>query len=40
MQQVAADATKQLAESKALAEKYKKELTDLDKDKYKEDIKS
>ena len=40
MQQVAADATKQLAESKALAEKYKKELTDLDKDKYKEDIKT
>lgn len=40
MRQIAADATKQLAENKALAEKYKKELTDLDKEKYKDQIKS
>ena len=40
MQQITADATNQLVKNKALAEKYKKELTDLDKDKYKEDIKS
>ncbi|WP_417558093.1 WD40/YVTN/BNR-like repeat-containing protein [Mesoflavibacter zeaxanthinifaciens] len=40
MQQIAADATKQLVENKALAEKYKNELTDLDKDKYEEEIKA
>ncbi|WP_397363176.1 hypothetical protein [Olleya sp. R77988] len=40
MRQIAADATKQLVENKKLAEKYKKELTDLDKEKYKDEIKS
>lgn len=40
LRQIAADATKQLAENKKLAEKYKKELTDLDKSKYKEEIKA
>ena len=40
MRQVAADATKQLAENKTLAEKYKTELTALDKDKYKDQIKA
>ncbi len=38
--QTAADAVKQLAESKKVAEKYQKELSDLDKDKYKEEIKA
>ncbi|QCE42174.1 WD40/YVTN/BNR-like repeat-containing protein [Psychroserpens sp. NJDZ02] len=40
MRQIAADATKQLAENKILAEKYKTELTALDKDKYKAEIKA
>ncbi len=40
MRQIAADATKQLVENKKLAEKYKKELTDLDKEKYKDQIKT
>ncbi len=40
LRQIATDATKQLAENKKLAEKYKKELTDLDKSKYKEEIKA
>ncbi len=40
MTQVAADAVKQLVESKNIAEKYKKELNKLDKKKYKEDVKS
>ncbi|WP_111659322.1 VPS10 domain-containing protein [Olleya aquimaris] len=40
MRQIAADATKQLVENKNLAEKYKKELTDLDKEKYKSEIKA
>ncbi|QXP59602.1 VPS10 domain-containing protein [Olleya sp. HaHaR_3_96] len=40
MQQIAADATKQLAENKTLAKKYKTELTALDKDKYKAEIKA
>tara|TARA_R110002012_G_scaffold322108_1_gene555928 strand:+ start:42537 stop:45674 length:3138 start_codon:yes stop_codon:yes gene_type:complete len=38
--QTAADAVRQLAESKEIAEKYKKELSDLDKEKYKDAIKS
>jgi hypothetical protein len=38
--QVAADAVKQLVESKKLAEKFQKELKELDKDGYKEQIKS
>jgi len=40
MTQVAADAVKQLVESKQIAEKYQKELKKLDKDKYKDAIKS
>ncbi|MEM5539652.1 hypothetical protein [Olleya sp. AS48] len=40
IRQIAADATKQLAENKKLAEKYKAELTDLDKEKYKDEIKA
>jgi len=40
IRQIAADATKQLAENKKLAEKYKTELTDLDKEKYKDEIKA
>lgn len=40
MQQAAADAVKQLVESKGIAEKYQKELSKLDKDKYKEEIKA
>lgn len=40
MRQIAADATKQLAKNKTLAEKYKTELTALDKDKYKDQIKA
>ena len=39
-QQRAAVAVKQLVESKNVAEKYQKELKELDKDKYKEQIKS
>ncbi len=38
--QTAADAVKQLVESKDLANKYKKELKDLDKDKFKDQIKA
>ncbi|WP_431161469.1 WD40/YVTN/BNR-like repeat-containing protein [Flagellimonas beolgyonensis] len=38
--QTAADAVKQLVESKELANKYKKELKDLDKDKFKDQIKA
>ncbi|WP_127021118.1 WD40/YVTN/BNR-like repeat-containing protein [Flagellimonas beolgyonensis] len=38
--QTAADAVKQLVESKNLANKYKKELKDLDKDKFKDQIKA
>jgi photosystem II stability/assembly factor-like uncharacterized protein len=38
MQQLAADAVKQLVESKSIAEKYKKDLGSLDKDTYKEAI--
>jgi len=38
--QTAADAVEQLVQSKDLATKYAKELKDLDKDKYKEQIKS
>lgn len=38
--QTAADAIKQLVESKDLANKYKKELKDLDKDKFKDQIKA
>ncbi|MAO18546.1 hypothetical protein J0656_08765 [Muricauda ruestringensis] len=38
--QTAADAVKQLVESKNLAEKFKKELKELDKDKFKEQIKA
>ncbi len=38
--QTAADATKQLVESKDLANKYAKELKELDKDKFKEQIKA
>ena len=40
LKQTMADATKQLAESKKSAEKYKKDLSTLDKEKYKEDIKA
>lgn len=40
MQQTAADAVNQLVESKQTAEKFKKDLTDLDKKKYKTEIKS
>ena len=40
MRQTAADAVKQLVESKQIAEKCKKDLSKLDKKKYKEDIKS
>lgn len=39
-QQTAADAVKQLVESKSVAEKYQKELKELDKEKYKDQIKS
>jgi hypothetical protein len=38
--QTAADAVEQLAESKKIAEKYQKDLSDLDKDKFKEEIKA
>lgn len=38
--QVAADAVKQLVQSKKLAEKFQKELKELDKDRYKEQITS
>ena len=38
MQQTAADAVNQLVESKTIAESYKKELSKLDKEKYKEQI--
>ena len=38
--QTAADAVKQLVESKNLADKFKKELKELDKEKYKEQIKA
>ncbi|MDF0706131.1 WD40/YVTN/BNR-like repeat-containing protein [Flagellimonas okinawensis] len=38
--QTAADAVKQLVESKNLAEKFKKELKELDKDKFKDQIKA
>ncbi|MBO0329473.1 WD40/YVTN/BNR-like repeat-containing protein [[Muricauda] lutisoli] len=38
--QTAADAVKQLVESKNLADKFKKELKELDKDKFKEHIKA
>ncbi len=40
MRQTAADAVKQLVESKQIAEQYKKELGKLDKKTYKEDIKA
>ncbi|WP_055437580.1 VPS10 domain-containing protein [Lacinutrix algicola] len=40
IRQTMADATKQLAESKKSAEKYKKDLNALDKEKYKEEIKA
>ena len=40
MRQTMADATKQLAESKQTAEKYKKDLSKLDKKKYKAEIKA
>jgi len=40
MTQIAADAVEQLVESKNLANKYKKELKDLDNDKYEENIKA
>ena len=40
MTQIAADAVEQLVESKNLANKYKKELKELDKDKYEENIKA
>ncbi|GAA4274859.1 hypothetical protein U6A24_12085 [Aquimarina gracilis] len=39
MQQTAADAVKQLVESKEIASKYQKELKELDKKKYKDQIK-
>lgn len=39
LRQTAADAVKQLVESKNTAEKFKKEMTDEDKEKYKEQIK-
>ncbi|WP_299364404.1 exo-alpha-sialidase [Winogradskyella sp.] len=38
LQQTAADAVKQLVESKTIAEDYKKELSKLDKDNYKDEI--
>ena len=38
--QTAADAVKQLAESKKVAEKYQKDFSELDKEKYKEEIKA
>jgi len=40
MQQTAADAVKQLVESKQIAEKFEGDLKKLDKDKYKDEIKS
>ncbi|HKK11642.1 MAG TPA: hypothetical protein VJ945_02345, partial [Flavobacteriaceae bacterium] len=40
MQQTEADAVKQLVESKQIAEKFQKDLKKLDKDKYKDNIKS
>ena len=40
MQQTAADAVKQLVESKQIAEKYESDLKKLDKNKYKDDVKS
>lgn len=40
MQQTMADAVKQLVESKQIAEKFQSDLKKLNKDKYKEDIKS
>ncbi|MDH7914125.1 hypothetical protein [Winogradskyella sp. SYSU M77433] len=40
IQQTTADALEQLVKSKNIAEDYKKELTKLDKDKYKEEIKA
>ncbi len=40
MGQTVADAVKQLVESKQIAEKYQKELKKMDKDKFKDDIKS
>ncbi|NRD23955.1 hypothetical protein HNV10_11915 [Winogradskyella litoriviva] len=40
LQQTTADAVKQLVENKTIAENYKKELTKLDKEKYKEEIKT
>ena len=40
MQQIAADAVKQLVESKETAEKFQKDLKDLDEKKYEEEIKS
>ncbi|WP_179345682.1 WD40/YVTN/BNR-like repeat-containing protein [Winogradskyella ursingii] len=40
MQQTAADAVEQLVESKMIAENYKKDLTKLDKEAYKEEIKA
>ncbi len=40
LSQIAADAVKQLVESKNIAEKYSKELKELDKEKYKEETKS
>ncbi|WP_367277965.1 WD40/YVTN/BNR-like repeat-containing protein, partial [Winogradskyella sp.] len=39
LQQTAADAVKQLVESKTIAEDYKKELSKLDKDRFKDQIK-
>jgi photosystem II stability/assembly factor-like uncharacterized protein len=40
MQQTAADAVRQLVESKAIAEQYQKQLSKLDKDSYKDQIKA
>ena len=40
MQQTAADAVEQLVESKTIAEKFKKDLSKLDKEAYKEQIKA
>ncbi|MBC3847175.1 hypothetical protein H8K90_12335 [Winogradskyella echinorum] len=40
MQETLADASKQLIESKDIASKYQKDLSQLDKEKYKEEIKS
>jgi altronate dehydratase len=40
MQQTAAEAVKQLVESKSIAESYKKELSKLDKETYKDQIKA